>query len=117
MAAVAYKVTAQFALGSPGGPRKSISMTASDVAAASWLTASLSGVNVIHGSQDAYLIDAILSAAGTDTTQSEFFLNGISTGFLLQNATSLGSTNGGRPFQQAPLKIPAGSQLAVIQRA
>lgn len=116
MAAAAYKVTAIFALGSPSGPRKPISLTASDVAAAFWLFPSGQSSSVIHGSQDAYLVDTILSAAGTDTTQSEFFVGNISTGFKLLNATSLATTIG-RPFQNAPLRIPAGTPLGVTQLA
>jgi len=117
MAAAAYKVTMTVALGGPNGPRKAISITASDVAAANWLFPSGSGVNVLDGRNDTWITDTVLSAAGTDTTQSEFFINGVSTGFLLLNATSLATAVGGRPFQQAPMRIPAGAQLQVTQRA
>lgn len=116
MAAAAYKVTLIAAQGAPNGPRIPYSLTASDVAAAQWLFASGQGSNVMSGSQDVYIVDAILSAAGTDTTQSEFFIGGVSTGFKLQNATSLATTIT-RPFQLAPLRVPKGMALQVNQLA
>lgn len=115
MVAAPYKITLIAALGSPNGPRKAFSLTASDVNAAFWLFPSGSSEMQLHGSQDVFIVDTILSAAGTDTTQSEFYVGGMSTGFKLQNATSLYSANSGRPFQQAPLRIPAGLPLKVIQ--
>lgn len=116
MAAAAYKVTLIVAAGSPSGARKPFSLTASDVAAANWLFPSGQGSNVMNGSSDTYIVDAILSAAGTDTTQSEFYIGGVSTGFLLQNATSLATTIV-RPLQNAPIRVPAGQALQVTQRA
>lgn len=116
MAAAAYRVTLVMALGSPTGQRKSVGMTASDVAAASWLFPSGSSAEALHGGTDVFLVDAILSASGTDTTQSEFFVGGSSTGFFLQNANSLGTVIG-RPLQNAPIRVPKGLQLQVIQRA
>lgn len=116
MAAAAYKISLVLALGSPAGPRQIKSMTATDVAAASWLFPSGSSAESLHGGADVYIVDAILSAAGTDTTQSEFYLGGTSTGFFLQNATSLATTIQ-RPFQLAPMRVPKGVQLQVIQRA
>lgn len=116
MAAAPYKVTMIAALGSPNGPRKIFSLTASDVAAANWLFANGIGPNTLNGSADVYIVDTILSAAGTDTTQSEFYINGVSTGFKLQNSTSLATTIV-RPFQNAPLLVPRGATLNVTQVA
>jgi len=114
MAAAAYKVTVIAALGSPNGPRKAISMTASDVNAEFWLHPSGGSELPLHGMADAYIVDAILSASGTDTSQSEFFLNGASTGFKFLNATILATTIV-RPLATAPLRIPAGATLKVKQ--
>jgi len=116
MAAAAYKVSMIAALGSPNGPKKVFSLTASDVAAAFWLHPSGASEIVLNGSQDVYIVDCILSAAGTDTTNSEFFINGQSTGFKLLNATSLG-TIVARPLQIAPLRVPAGAMVKVTQNA
>jgi len=114
MAAAAYKVSMIVALGSPQGQRKVISLTASDVNAAFWLHPSGASEIPLHGTQDVYIVDTILSAAGTDTTTSEFFIGGVSTGFKLLNATSTGTIYN-RPLQLAPLRVPAGQAVKVIQ--
>jgi hypothetical protein len=114
MAAAAYKVSVIAALGSPGGPRKAISMTASDVNGQFWTHPSGANEIPLHGTQDVWIVDAILSAAGTDTSQSEFYVGGASTGFKLQNATSVG-TIVGRPLQLAPIRVPAGQAFRVTQ--
>jgi hypothetical protein len=114
MAAAAYKITLIVALGQPNGVRKMIPLTASDVNAAFWLFPSGSSEMVLHGSQDSYIVDTILSAAGTDTTQTEIYLNGSSTGVKLLNATTLATANS-RPFQQAPMRVPAGSLIRFTQ--
>lgn len=116
MAATPYKVALVCALGSPNGPRKMFSLTASDVAAAFWLFASGSNEMVLNGTQNVYIVDTILSSAGVDTTQSEFYIGGVSTGFKLQNATSLGTIYN-RPLQLAPICVPAGLPLKVTQLA
>jgi len=114
MSAAPYKVSLIAALGSPNGPRKVFSLTASDVNAAFWLHPSGASEITLHGTADVYLVDAILSAAGTDTSQAEFYVGGQSTGFKLQNATSTGSVVT-RPLNMAPVKVPAGQALKVIQ--
>lgn len=114
MVAAPYKISLVVALGSPNGARKVISMTASDVNAAFWLFPSGGNELPVHGLMDAYLVDAILSAAGTDTSQSEVYINGSSTGFKLLNATSLGTVVN-RPLQLAPIRVPAGQTLKVTQ--
>lgn len=114
MAAAAYKVTLVVALGSPSGARKMIPLTASDVNAAFWLFPSGGSEMVLHGTQMTYIVDAILSAAGTDTSQTEVYVNGSSTGVKLLNATSLATTIG-RPFALAPMQIPGGALIRFTQ--
>lgn len=114
MVAAAYKVTLVAALGSPNGPRKQIAMTASDVNAAFWLYPSGASELALNGNTDVYIVDTILSASGTDTSNCSFFIGGQNTGVVLLNATSLATTIG-RPFQNAPLRLPAGLALKVVQ--
>jgi hypothetical protein len=90
------------------------SLTASDVNGEFWLHPSGASEIPLHGSKDAYIVDAILSAAGTDTSQVEFFVNGQSTGTKLLNATSIATTVT-RPFHLAPLLVPAGAALKAKQ--
>jgi hypothetical protein len=110
----AYKVSLIAAIGSPNGPRKAFSLTASDVNAANWLHASGAGEIALHGTRDVYIVDAILSAAGSSTSQAEFYVGGQSTGFKLQDATSIGTVVN-RPLALAPIRVPAGTVLAVKQ--
>ena len=114
MTAAPYKISLVLALGSPNGARKIISMTATDVNAAFWLFPSGQNTAVLSGDADVYIVDTILSAAGTDTSQSEFYVGNVSTGFKLQNATSIATTIV-RPFQNAPMRIPKGQTLTVSQ--
>jgi len=114
MVAAPYKITLVCALGSPNGPKKLYSLTASDVNAAFWLFPAGTSSNVLNGTQDVYIVDAILSAAGTDTTQSEVYIGGVSTGFKLLNATSLATTIV-RPFPSSPLRVPAGLPVQFTQ--
>jgi len=114
MVAAAYKVSLIAAIGSPAGARKAFSLTASDVNGEFWLHPSGASEIPLHGTSNIYIVDAILSAAGTDTTQSEFFVGGESTGFKLLNATSIGTVVN-RPMAMAPLLVPAGAALKVKQ--
>ena len=114
MVAAAYKVSLVVALGAMNGERKMIPLTASDVNAAFWLFPSGSSEMVLNGLKDTYIVDTIYSASGTDTSQVEIFVNGSSTGVKVLNATSLG-TIVSRPFQQAPMRIPAGSLVRFTQ--
>lgn len=112
--ATPYTVTLIVALGSPKGPTKAYSFTASDVNAANWLNAAGQANTTFNGNYDCYVVDAILSAAGVTTSQAEFFVGGVSTGFKLQDATSTAATII-RPLTQAPIRVPAGLSLLVQQ--
>jgi len=114
MTAAAYKVSMIAAKGSPNGPRKIFPLTASDVNAEFWLFPSGSSEITLNGSEDVYIVDTILSAAGTDTTQSEFYINGMAEGTKLLNATSIATTIM-RPFASAPLRVPKGATFKVKQ--
>lgn len=114
MAAAAYKVSLIAAKGSPQGPRKIFPITASDVNAEFWLFPSGSSEITLNGSEDVYIVDTIYSAAGTDTSQVEFYINGMAEGTKILNATSLATTVV-RPFQNAPLRVPKGATFKAKQ--
>jgi hypothetical protein len=63
-----------------------------------------------------YLVDVILSAAGTDTTTADIYVNGKNTPATVQNAANL-ATNLARQFLSAPIGFPAGARVKIIQRA
>jgi len=114
MAAAPFKISMVCALGSPNGPTKIFPLTASDVANEYALFPSGSSEVVLNGDYPVWIVDMILSAAGTDTSQLEFFVGGMSTGVKILNATSLATTIN-RPFQLAPLLIPTGQSLKIKQ--
>jgi hypothetical protein len=114
MTAAPFKISMVGALGSPTGAKKIFPLTASDVNAEFGLFPSGSSEVVLSGSADVYIVDMILSAAGTDTSQLEFYINGMAEGTKLLNATSIATTVV-RPFQSAPLRIPKGATIKIKQ--
>lgn len=114
MSAAAFKASLICALGSPRGQTKVFPLTVSDVNGEFALFPSGSSEVVLNGNSDVYIIDMILSAAGTDTSQLEFFVGGMATGTKLLNATSIATTVN-RPFQFAPQRIGKGQSLKIKQ--
>lgn len=97
------------------GAPKALRYTFSDVAAASGLNDAGQGSNVLNGNEDVWITDLILSAAGTDTTRTEWFVNGSSV-TSYQNANLIGTTVF-RFLGTAPFYVPKGAQFNMIQRA
>lgn len=61
------------------------------------------------------LIDLVLSAAGTDTSKSDIFVNGKNTGETILNAANLG-TNFSRQFTPlTPMVVSGGSRFRIKQ--
>ena len=114
MTATAFKISLVASLGSPNGAKKIFPLTASDVNAEFLLFPSGASEIVLNGRNDVYVTDMILSASGVDTTQIEVFVNGMAEGTRLLGATSIATTVM-RPFQQAPLRVPAGAMVKFKQ--
>lgn len=114
--ATAYTGTIIAALGNPNGSRKMFYYTASDVAGEKWLAPSGASDLVLNGSQDVYVIDIMPSVASGTTKNIEVFISGASTG-IYQPLANIVGTIYNRPFQNAPVRVPAGQMLTVIQRA
>lgn len=91
-------------------------MTVSDVAAASALASDGQGQIQLPADQNYSLIDAIVVVGGTDTTQQEIFVNGLSAGVYVDNKSNLNTANF-RQFIQAPLTFRGGSVLRFKQLA
>jgi hypothetical protein len=113
MAAAAYKGTLVFR---NGANTNSVQITASDVAAAYYLMPDGQQFLVLAGSGVWTLTDVILTGTGTDTSKTEIFVNGKSSGEFILNAVNQ-STTVTRQFASAPIKFYAGSQVSFIQRA
>lgn len=99
------------------GARRSYTCTVSDVAAALYIFPSGLNFLTLTGSQKGWaLIDVMLSAAGTDTTQASIFVNQRSTPETIQNASNL-NTNLARQFLSSPMGFNDGSTVQFIQAA
>lgn len=113
MVAAPYKVAITLAPAKNLGDRKSIPVTASDVNAEFWVFPS-GGSELQLAPFETVILDAVYTAAGTDTSQVEVFINGISTGVKLFNATNLGTVYN-RQVQNSPLRVPAGALIKFKQ--
>jgi len=60
------------------------------------------------------LIDVILSASGTDTSQAQIFVNGKDTGEKIMNSANLGSVYN-RQFMSSPISIAPGAKIKIKQ--
>jgi hypothetical protein len=97
------------------GQQKSVPFTVSDVAAAFALFPS--GASEIPlSSVDAWITDMVYTAAGTDTSQLQVFVNGVDTGIRVYNGANLGTVYN-RQIQQSPIYVPAGATIKFTQLA
>lgn len=112
MSAVPYKATMSVRV---DGQIKSFPMVGSDVAAAAWTFPDASTSNSL-GAGAAVITDIIYTTAGTDTSQVDVYVNGIFTGYTLQNGSNL-PTAYSRQVQNAPIGIKAGAIVKFLQKA
>jgi len=90
--------------------------TVSDVAAAFYIFPDGDSKVRLPSDEPSYLVDMILSLAGTDTTNADIFANGKTTGEQVQNAANL-ATNVSRQFMGAPIGFKPGAEVRFTQRA
>lgn len=110
MAAAPYKVVLSIKT-SRGA--KSIPLTASDVNAAAWVFPS-GGTEVQLDSDTCVVTDITYTAAGTDTSSVDLFVNGINTGYRIFNGTNLYNVLN-RQIQNTPFTIKAGALVKFVQ--
>jgi hypothetical protein len=60
------------------------------------------------------IVDIVLSAAGTDTSKADIYVNGKTTGEQILNSANLG-TNFSRQLMGAPMRIAAGARVRFKQ--
>ncbi len=111
MTAAPYKVN--LTVKKSSGQTKSIYLTASDVNAAALVFPS-GGTELQLSADNCWIADFLYSAAGTDTTNSTLFINGIDSGIKIIHGVNLG-TQYSRQFMQAPVMIPAGALVKIVQ--
>ena len=111
--ATAQYGTAIFAQGAPNGPRKSVRLLFSDAAGgAAFPSGALSGV--IDGKRDTYLVDLQTPTGLATMVTVSVYVGGVPEGTVLATG-ALASTTIGRVCQQAPVRVPAGKEVAFIQ--
>jgi hypothetical protein len=113
MAAAAFKGI--IVLRTSEGPTH-IPFTATDVANAYYIFPSGSSDLQVSGTGVAVIQDIILSAAGTDTSKADVYINDRTIGMQLLNSAMLGSTVN-RQLQMAPIAVRAGSRIRFQQLA
>lgn len=115
MAAAAFTATLIFQGMNSGSP-KHVRCTISDVAAAYWIYPDGSNVLTLPASEGWKLVDVIVVTGGTDTTQSQLFVNQLNTGVVVDHKSNLNTSNF-RQFATLPLTFAPGSQLKLVQAA
>ena len=113
LAAVAFKAILKFT--AQNRETFSYPCTVSDVNAAFYVFPDTLGDVVLPSNKgNLYLTDIVLSAAGTDTSQADIYINGKATGERILNAANLG-TNFSRQFMGSPIPIGPGARLKIMQ--
>jgi hypothetical protein len=111
MAAVAYKVA--MILQNRAGNRKTYALAGSDVNAAA-LTFDSGATEMSVSNEEVRIVDMIYSAAGTDTSNSTIYINGQIQPFKILHGANIGTVYS-RQFLSAPLRIPAGALIKIVQ--
>ena len=115
MVAAAYKANITIQYGN--GMIESYYATCSDVAAAKFVFQDGSSDLTLPSNRGIGMIkDVILSAAGTDTSTSEVFVNNKNTGVKIINSANLGTVFN-RQFMSSPMAITPGGRINFVQTA
>jgi hypothetical protein len=115
MVAAAFTETLIFK-GTSNGKTVHMRMTVSDVAAAYAVAPDGQGLVQLPSDQNYALVDVIVVTGGTDTTNQEIYVNGLSSGLVLDNKSNLNTANF-RQFATAPVVFAGGSVLRFKQAA
>lgn len=90
--------------------------TMSDVAAAAWVYPDGSSTFQLPSDANYSLVDVIVVTGGTDTTNSELYVNQLNTGLVVDHKSNLNTVQF-RQFITNPLGFKAGSVIKFVQRA
>lgn len=115
MVAVAFTATLIFK-GMKNGRTIHVRTTISDVAGAYWIYPDGNSFITLPGDQDYKLVDVIVVTGGTDTTNSEVYVNALNTGLVLDHKSNLNTVQN-RQFLTNPVAFKAGALFRLIQRA
>jgi len=112
MGAAAFTGTLIFKGGN--GKVMHVRCTMSDVTTQAWVFPDASTTLQLPANTNWSLIDCIIVTGGTDTTQSQLYVNQLNTGLVIDHKSNLNSSNF-RQFNTAPIGFAAGSVLKLIQ--
>lgn len=115
MAAAAFTTTMIFR-GMRTGKTIHVRCTVSDVAAAYWIFPDGSSTLQLPADDNYSLVDVIIVTGGTDTTQSQLYVNQLNSGIVVDHKSNL-NTSQFRQFITNPISFRAGSQLKLVQAA
>ena len=101
------------ALGSPNGPRKSYRVYFSDAAGAATFPSGESAP-VLNGDHDVYVVDLYTPTALATMVTWTFYVGSMPEGTVLSCASNIATTIL-RTLQQAPVKIPRGRSVSIVQ--
>lgn len=90
-------------------------LTASDVAAAAFLTPSGASDWVLDGKQDCKIIQVLYSGTPATTTTATVWMNGNNSGIVLVGAANAPAAVNPQISYAKPLYVPAGTQMRFIQ--
>lgn len=114
MAAVPFTATLIFK--GANGRVMHIRSTISDVAAAYWIYPDGSNTLNLPADTSWSLVDVIVVTGGTDTTNSELFVNQTNTGLVIDHKSNLNTVQY-RQFITNPIGFKPASQIKLTQRA
>jgi len=113
MVAAPFKATLIFQ--SQNGRTESYRCTASDVNGEYYVFQDGNNDVVLPSDRGVLVLkDIILSAAGTDTSQGEVYINGKTTGLVINNSANVGTVFN-RQFMSAPVPIAPAARVRIEQ--
>lgn len=113
MTAVAFTETLIFK-GTSNGKVIHMPMTVSDVSGEYAVAPDGQGFIQLPSDQNYALIDVIVVTGGTDTSNQDIYINGLTSGLRIDNKSNLNTSNF-RQFATAPVTFKAGSNLRFKQ--
>jgi hypothetical protein len=90
-------------------------LTATDVAAAYYLTPSGSNIFVLDGALDCKIVQVLYSNTPATTTTATVWFNGQNTGIVLVGAANAPAAVNPQVSPQKPIYVRAGTQISFIQ--
>lgn len=112
MAAVPFTGTLIFK--GQNGQINHVRCTMSDVTTQAWVFPDGSTTLQMPANTNWFLVDVIIVVGGTDTSQSQLYVNQLNSGLVIDHQSNL-NTSQFRQFITNPVGFKAGSQIKLVQ--